>query len=1126
VKAPSLKKVLLWGGGSFALLVLLLAGLVAWLLFTTSGARWVAGMATSRFAPQVRYGQLDGTIAGELTIADFNFDGGADKARISIESMTVDPTLMMLFSRVLRIDHARVRGLVLVLPPEKDEAEPDEPLWIEPPLEMTVKDFLLADATIYREKEKLATVREIGLSAHWKTRELIIETLAVKPGDIDGSLVISGRVTPEADTVRGALQAQWKEVLVPEKLAGRVLASRGAITLNGTPEAYSAAGELDVGPPDQPTHVVLDVDGTDKLINLNQLELRQRAGQFSLTGIVNFDPQVAWEVKALARDFNPGELLADWPGRVNLDVSSKGQLADAGPSGTLHIASLSGQLRGRPIAGDGDLEFAAPSTLAGNVRVSSGKSRIAVKGSGADRSQIHATVDLAIASLGDWVPDTQGSLTGRFTVQGVWPKVTIAGSADGKSLGMGENNVAKLHVEATVASPLDPDGKVHAVATQVTVGGQVFAQVTLDAVGNQVKHRVTVSADSEQFDGTVELAGGRTKNGWSGQLAKLDFKAVDIATLSLREPSNLVLEKGNVSLSQTCLEEKPTVLCSAMKFEASGALDAGYSFEHVPLKLANSLAPEALSGQLQGEVQGHGRVRRGADRQWIGDLAVTSESARLVVATEGEGGDGAGVNSVAAPLAPQGTLLIYENLDMQADFAGMKATAKMTAKLDHGGSVSANVTATDLNAPAPKLAGRIDAAMPTLAPFGAFLPAVANLDGTVNAQIDIGGTIPKPEFTGNVDATKLQADLGALGIELRDGRVRGEAKRTGGFNLEGSVASGKGHLEFEGTMDERGVVDVKVLGQNFQAADIPAANVVMTPDLKLTGDSKGYLLKGEVTIPSASINLQKLPQDQAPGVSPDVVVIRNGKEVDRAAQSAGLPLTALITVKLGEKIAITGYGLDATVSGQLVVRESPGVATSGSGQLTVAGRYKAYGQDLTIKDGRLLFAGTPLDNPRLSIVATREVSSSMTTGLRVGGSAQQPIITVISDPNVGEADALSYLVTGRSLSDVGSASGSSQSALASATQSLEGAAGGLVAKRIGKRLGLDEAGVEENEMIGGSALTIGEYLSPRLYLSYGVGLFEPGEVIALRYKLSNDIGVRIQRGSEETRAGVEYRIER
>ena len=48
---------------------------------------------------------------GELVVTDFHFDGGADKARIRIASMTVDPTLMMLFSRVLRIDNARVQGL-------------------------------------------------------------------------------------------------------------------------------------------------------------------------------------------------------------------------------------------------------------------------------------------------------------------------------------------------------------------------------------------------------------------------------------------------------------------------------------------------------------------------------------------------------------------------------------------------------------------------------------------------------------------------------------------------------------------------------------------------------------------------------------------------------------------------------------------------------------------------------------------------------------------------------------------------------------------------------------------------------------------------------------------------------
>ena len=54
---------------------------------------------------------------------------------------------------------------------------------------------------------------------------------------------------------------------------------------------------------------------------------------------------------------------------------------------------------------------------------------------------------------------------------------------------------------------------------------------------------------------------------------------------------------------------------------------------------------------------------------------------------------------------------------------------------------------------------------------------------------------------------------------------------------------------------------------------------------------------------------------------------------------------------------------------------------------------------------------------------------------------------------------------------------------------------------------------------------MGEYLSPKLYLSYGFGLFEPGEVVTLRYELSDELSLRVSQGTEEQRAGIEYRIE-
>jgi translocation and assembly module TamB len=1115
------RKVIAWSAAVLLLTLLMVSGFVGWLLFTNAGARWVAGAVTERFAPQVGYSSIEGTIAGRLEIRDFRFQGDAYTASIRIAHMSVDPTLSMLFSRVLRIERATVRGLVLTLPQKEKPDEPEKPLWVEPPLDVVVRDFALVDGRVMDGRDQVVSVRQLGIAAHWSKDSLIIERLSLLPGDIEGSLSVKGRVVPQGKTLRGALVAAWKDVVIPQQVAGRVLASSGELHFNGTPGQYRIASRFGVGPPGGFTRGELQLHGTQRHATLDHLSLQQRAGRLALQGLVDFQPEFAWNLHASADDFDPGAVLAGWDGKLDLEFTTRGQLAAAGPRGSLDLKTLAGKLRGRAIAGQGELSFAAPVSLAGDITVSSGKSRVSVRGRSASR--IDATVDLDVASLNDWVPDASGSLTGKFRVQGVWPKLAIDGRADGKRIvyrAPGESadvvRVGDVQVKANVDTPLDPSGKLLIVANRIQVAGWQFASARVVGSGNQAKHRATLDAHGDKLDLGVTLAGGLQKSGWSGELSRLVLAAPELGRLALRAPARVLYDAGDLSIAQSCFASDDGSVCLAANLKQSGALEASYRIERLSLGLANVLAPEAMPGQFRGELRGAGQVRRAEDGQWFGDARIESPFARLTL-RDSEGGESA---------LGQHTYLIYENLAVVASLEGTRARARVNAGLDHGGKLEGSLGLGDLTAAAPTLRGDITASMPTLAPFAAFVPTVANLDGAVNAKLELGGTITAPEFTGNVEATKLQADLGQLGIELREGEARAEAARGGGFRLAGHVKSGKGQLEFQGSMSERGVVDVRIGGRNFVAADIPAANVVVSPDLALTGDPKGYLLKGDVIIPSASVNIQKMPKDEAPGVSPDVVVVRDGKVVESAAQRSAFPLTAAVNVKLGDKIAVTGYGLDAMVNGQLLVRESPGTPATGSGQLTISGTYKAYGQDLTIKDGRLLFAGTPLDNPRLSITAMREIDDDLSTGLRIAGSAQRPVITVISDPNVGEADALSYLVTGRSLNDVGSASGSSQDALASATQSLEGGAAGLVAKRIGKRLGLDEAGVEENEMIGGSALTIGEYLSPRLYLSYGVGLFEPGEVIALRYKLSHDVGVKVQRGTEETRAGVEYRIEK
>jgi translocation and assembly module TamB len=149
----------------------------------------------------------------------------------------------------------------------------------------------------------------------------------------------------------------------------------------------------------------------------------------------------------------------------------------------------------------------------------------------------------------------------------------------------------------------------------------------------------------------------------------------------------------------------------------------------------------------------------------------------------------------------------------------------------------------------------------------------------------------------------------------------------------------------------------------------------------------------------------------------------------------------------------------------------------------------------------------------------------VTAGFRVNGSARTPELSVFSDPAMGQANALSYIVAGKPLDQIGSGTGEGD-ALQSAARQLGTAAGGLLAKNVGKRLGVDEFGIKDSASIGGAALTVGQYLSPRLYLGYGVGLFEPGQVVTLRYRLSRSLALEAEQGTLNSRASIEFRKEK
>ncbi|MCC6346146.1 MAG: translocation/assembly module TamB domain-containing protein, partial [Nitrospirales bacterium] len=121
-----------------------------------------------------------------------------------------------------------------------------------------------------------------------------------------------------------------------------------------------------------------------------------------------------------------------------------------------------------------------------------------------------------------------------------------------------------------------------------------------------------------------------------------------------------------------------------------------------------------------------------------------------------------------------------------------------------------------------------------------------------------------------------------------------------------------------------------------------------------------------------------------------------------------------------------------------------------------------------------------------------------------------------------QANILSYLVLGRPLQ---SATGEEGKLLYKAASSLSFSGGEFLAQRIGGALGIKDIHIEQGEEFREAALVVGTYLSPRIYVSYGIGLFEPVNRLRIRYELSKKLLLQVESGLESG-ADLFYRIER
>ena len=827
-------------------------------------------------------------------------------------------------------------------------------------------------------------------------------------------------------------------------------------------------------------------------------------GRAQVQGSMATTPALRWNADVRLDDFDPSFVVAGWPGAVDAQLRTTGRRLPAPPGRTgelearFDVPRIGGSLRGRALSGSG-LAVLRGGDVEGRVQLAAGASRIDARGRIGDRLDIDAR--LLPLNLQDLLPDARGGLRGTVRITGPRTAPDIAADLTGRDVAFGDYRAASLVARGRLpwrASAAPGALTVRGSGLQL---GMPFETLAVDARGAMESLRLT--ADARGGFGAVALSGAARKQGpdWLADVGSLRLAPTRGAAWSLTSPARLRFGGGRFAVSNTCLASAGGgSLCASGDWPRRGVDVTGRG---VPLTLIASYLPQQAgterSWQPSGTLDLTARVRP-VGGTWRGEATVTSAAG--------------GVRLDAS----QPELVRYSGLALRGTFDPQRVAFNLDSGLQ-GGRIRADI-ATGWAAHSP-LSGTVAMQTSELTWIELFSPDIVDPRGRLDADIRLSGTRAVPLLGGQARLAGFTTEIPALGIELTEGTATLVGRPDGSARIDGRVRSGEGFLSIDGDLAWRRTgapLLLNLRGQNVEVADTRQLRAVVDPNIEVRiVPAEPITISGEVVVPSGLVQLERL--ERRVKVSPDVVVLDPVEQV--ATQKPKTPLILDFALVAGDDVRLQGFGLDGTVEGRMQVRTRPGRPLLATGHMDVAGRYVAYGQRLEITRGRMTWNADPVGDPRLDIRAERRIGD-VSAGIDVRGRASMPRANVWSSTGQTQSEALSYLALGRPIGTLGAEQGRQVSAAGAALS----AGGSILAAELGSRLGLDDAGVIESRTLGGTVFGIGKYLSPRLYVGYGVSLLGTGHVLTLRYLLSRGFDVEIESGSVETRGSLNWRKEK
>lgn len=1136
------------------LAICFLISLSCYLLLSQEWGNQLLLKLAQKAVPELHIEQSQGTLWRGLQLKQLSYQNEAIKLDIPqsfIQLRSRDIFIGKLWAEILQIDELRLQ----IKHQDNSESEREADLKLpslSTPLVIVIKQLNVQALYIEQEEQTLFAAQQLQASASWFSRNVRLEQFSIQSEQLQASahaqgslrfhqqwplelnVKITTQLPDELDNyieqkrldaaliVKGNLyelliQAKMQHAINAQfetrlRLLDKVmqyqasahwealelsfseqdfslLKGKASLKGQGNKGKFTLAQDMSY----QQLAFKLNLDGRyqDKLIEDFTLILKQGLQALQLQGLFDIE-SLTWQITGQASNINTASVYSELESQLDFPIASRGYYRHADDwQADLLLEDIQGTLQEQSIRANLSIKQKQQQWLI-NSQFQSPKQKLFLT-SQFDKQQLYAKVSAQSDEIGVFYPPLTGQLDLDIKAHGSWKEPKTQGFATLKNATY--QNI-KLE-QADLRFNANKQQQVDLELRQLQTASAQLDYLQLNVTGDlqQQAWQLSVSA----HDGTLQ-------GHWLARQHQQDYQ------LSFQQMDFTHPWLGQWQLSGDTYRRFPTDYNASfclVQNELSGlaCFDALYTDNDIALHFdlqQFDLAPFAPLIDSSIDLNAKLNTRFSAryhQQQLEAELRSDILHGYLQFSDEEQ----------------QFVRIPWQGFTMQANLLDKAYQAKAELHFDADNFLRLNITGQSDQQ--NKVNGGLQLNISNLQLIELFTP-LRQVKGQLVGDLSVNGSMTQPLFNGRLNLHQGSAMLADAGLNLSDIELAVNTTANNNVELTGQIVSAGKALKLHGTATQQENIpwptDIFINGENVQLLNLKEAQLWASPELHIQLRNRQINTSGQIHINKANVLLKELPKT-ALRPSADSVLVNQEND------ASPWDIDTQLQIFLGNDFAVEGMGLKARFTGDMLIKDQAEEVFDLSGIVKINdGRYKAYGQNLHIERGNLLFQGDP-SNPGLDIIASRTLSRhQVKAGLEFSGTLKTPQSRVFSEPAMEESEAMSWLLFGKPLS---STSDNDANALIQAIAVYGIEHGDSITQKLSDQFGLD-IGFDTDGENEEAAFSLGKQLSSRLYLRYSVALFESLSSIMLRYNINKSLNLETRSSGQSNSIDLLYRREK